>query len=55
MKLSNFMESLLKNIIYAEYKRQGFYIGSGHIEAGNKSVAEERLTRLGMMWNIDTS
>jgi hypothetical protein len=29
------------------------YIGSGHIESGNKSVFQERLKRYGMIWNKD--
>jgi hypothetical protein len=41
------------SIDYKCYKSKGYYIGSGHIESGNKSVFQERLKRPGMMWNRD--
>jgi hypothetical protein len=42
-------------IDYAEYKRQGYYIGSGPIESGNKTVVQKRCKQAGMMWNEDTA
>jgi hypothetical protein len=42
-----------KSIInYLEYKRQGFFIGSGAIESGNKVVLQRRLKQGAMRWNI---
>jgi len=38
-------------IDYAEYKRLGYYIGSGPIESGNKTVVQKRCKQAGMMWN----
>jgi hypothetical protein len=54
-KLSNYILSHIENIDYLSYRSQGLYIGSGHIESGNKSVAQERLKRPGMMWNINSA
>jgi hypothetical protein len=38
-------------IAYAEYKRLGYFIGSGPIESGNKTVVQKRCKQAGMMWN----
>jgi hypothetical protein len=35
----------------AEYKRQGYYPGSGPIESGNKTVVEKRCKQADMRWN----
>lgn len=40
-------------IDYPHYKRMGFFVGSGAIESGNKTVLQERLKLPGMRWNID--
>jgi hypothetical protein len=52
--LSKYLRSHIDNINYLEYRAQGLYIGSGHIESGNRTVAQERLKRPGMTWNIDS-
>jgi hypothetical protein len=52
----NFYNYIINNkdhINYLEYKKQKLYIGSGHIESGNKSVMQERLKRPGMIWTKD--
>jgi hypothetical protein len=54
-KCSHYLMSNIKKIDYESYRKQGFYIGSGHIESGNKSVAQERLKRPGMMWKINSA
>jgi hypothetical protein len=38
-------------IDYAAYKRQGYYIGSGPIESGNKTAAQKRCKQAGMRWD----
>ncbi|MDR1081566.1 MAG: hypothetical protein LBQ79_11575 [Deltaproteobacteria bacterium] len=56
-KIKNLPEYLCENkkkINYHEFRSQGLYIGSGHIESGNRTVAQDRLKRPGMTWNIDT-
>jgi hypothetical protein len=37
-----YIEHNKNKIDYAEYKRQGYYIGSGPIEIGNKTVVQKR-------------
>jgi hypothetical protein len=52
----NFYNYIINNkesINYKEYRDNELYIGSGHIESGNKSVLQERLKRPGMIWSID--
>jgi hypothetical protein len=41
------------HIDYATYLQNGFIIGSGAIEGGNKSVMQHRLKQSGMRWNTD--
>ena len=42
-------------IDYADYIKKGYFIGSGAIESGNKSVLHQRLRQSGMRWNTDTA
>jgi hypothetical protein len=46
-----YIEHNKNKIDYAEYKRRGYYIGSGPIERGNKSVVPKRCKQAGMRWN----
>jgi len=39
------------SIDYADYMNKGYFIGSGAIEGGNKSVLHQRLKQSGMRWN----
>jgi hypothetical protein len=55
IKLTQYIQNNIKNIDYKEYRKQGLYIGSGHIESGNKSVAQERLKRPGMTWSEENA
>ena len=43
------------HIDYARYLDEGYFIGSGAIESGNKSVLQQRLKQAGMRWNIQTA
>jgi hypothetical protein len=54
-KLSAYMATRTHNIDYKAYRERGLYMGSGIIESGNKIVAQERLKRPGMMWNINNA
>jgi hypothetical protein len=38
---------------YAQFKSQGFFVGSGVIEAGCKTVIGQRLKQSGMQWTVD--
>jgi hypothetical protein len=53
--LYNYIENNKNNIDYSEYKRKGWYIGSGAIESGNKTVLQRRLKQAGMRWNIENA
>jgi hypothetical protein len=46
-----YIEHNKKKIDYAEYKRRGYYIGSGPIESGNKTVVQKRCKQAGMRWD----
>lgn len=37
---------------YAEFRRRGFFVGSGVIEAGCKTVIGKRLKQSGMFWSV---
>jgi hypothetical protein len=51
VNLWTYLEHNKHKIDYAEYKRQGYYIGSGPIESGNKTVVQKRCKQAGMRWN----
>ena len=38
---------------YANFKKQGLFVGSGVIEAGCKNVIGKRLKQSGMHWSVD--
>ncbi len=44
-----------KAINYPEYKRKGYFIGSGAIESGHKEVVQDRMKRAGMRWEPETA
>ncbi|MDR0656086.1 MAG: hypothetical protein LBG22_07205, partial [Treponema sp.] len=46
-----YIEHTKNKIDYADYKRRGYYIGSGPIESGNKTVVHKRCKQAGMRWN----
>ena len=37
---------------YAEFRRQGLFVGSGVIEAGCKTIVGFRLKQSGMKWTV---
>jgi hypothetical protein len=54
----NFHQYLCNNINsidYSRYIESNYFIGSGHIESGNKSVLQERLKRPGMIWSKEVA
>jgi len=49
------MEYFRKNgdrMQYAQFKKQGLFVGSGVIEAGCKTVIDQRLKQSGMQWSV---
>ena len=55
VNLFNYITNNINNINYAEYEKKGYFIGSGAIESGNKTILQDRLKRAGMRWNVDTA
>jgi len=53
--LYGYIQNNIPNIDYAAYLREGYFIGSGAIESGNKSVLQQRLKQAGMRWNVPTA
>jgi len=47
-----YLETNCSRMRYAEYRQAGFFVGSGVIEAGCKSVIGQRLKRSGMEWSL---
>ena len=37
---------------YAEFRRQGLFVGSGVVEAGCKTLMGQRLKQSGMRWTV---
>jgi hypothetical protein len=49
--LWKYVQNNLHKIDYAAYKEKGYYVGSGPIESGNKTVVQKRCKQTGMMWD----
>ena len=50
-KTRRYLKNHEEHMKYDEYKRMGFHIGSGVIEAGCKHVIGHRFKRAGMRWS----
>jgi len=37
---------------YADFRTQGFFVGSGVVEAGCKTIIAQRLKQSGMEWSV---
>ena len=55
MNLYNYISNNKTNIDYPTYRKRGYFIGSGAIESGNKTVLQARLKQAGMRWNPITA
>jgi len=55
VNLYSYIENNINNIDYAKYQSEGYFIGSGAIESGNRLVLQQRLKQPGMRWNEDTA
>lgn len=47
-----YFENNARQMRYAEFRRQKFFVGSGVIEAGCRTVIGERLKQSGMRWSV---
>ena len=48
----NYFKENASRMQYAEFKKQGLFVGSGVIEAGCKNVIGKRLKQSGMHWSV---
>ena len=48
----NYFKDNAKRMQYADFKKQGLFVGSGVIEAGCKNVIGKRLKQSGMHWSV---
>lgn len=53
VNLAGYITNNQNRIQYLEYKNNGYYVGSGMIESGNKVVVQKRLKQAGMRWSRD--
>jgi len=49
----NYFQENAERMRYSTFREQGFFVGSGVIEAGCRSVIGERLKKSGMHWSLD--
>lgn len=52
VNLPEYLENNRMRIKYKDFKDSGYYIGSGAIESGNKTVIQQRMKQAGMRWNV---
>ncbi len=48
----NYLNDNKERMRYAEFRRQGFFVGSGVVEAGCKHIIGSRLKQSGMEWTV---
>ena len=51
-KTINYFQTNTERMRYAEFRRQGLFVGSAVIEAGCKPIVGQRLKRSGMRWSL---
>src|SRR5262249_39668542 len=47
-----YFEKNASHMHYAEYRKKNFFVGSGVVEAGCRTVIGERLKQSGMRWSV---
>ena len=55
INLHGYISNNINNIDYASYIKKGYFIGSGAIESGNKTVLQKRMKQAGMRWNVNSA
>ena len=53
LKQWRYFENNAPQMRYAEYREKKFFVGSGVVEAGCRTVIGERLKQSGMRWSVD--
>ncbi len=52
LKQLRYFEKNAPQMRYAEYREKKFFVGSGVVEAGCRTVIGERLKQSGMRWSV---
>jgi len=55
VNLETYITNNIEKIDYKYYKECGYFVGSGAIESGNKTVLQRRLKQAGMRWSPETA
>jgi hypothetical protein len=55
LNLSQYIQNNIYNVNYKEYRSKNYFIGSGAIESGNKSVLQSRMKRPGQRWDAHSA
>ena len=51
-KAQGYFETNATRMRYAQFRRQGLFVGSGVVEAGCKTIVGQRLKQSGMRWTV---
>lgn len=55
INLHGYISNNINNIDYASYIKKEYFIGSGAIVSGNKTVLQKRMKQAGMRWNVNSA
>jgi len=53
VKLKTYVANNRDKIRYSEYRKKGYFVGSGAIESANKLIVQRRLKQAGMRWSVN--
>jgi molybdopterin converting factor small subunit len=53
VNLPEYFKNNKGRVTYQKFENEGYYIGSGPIESGNKTVIQHRMKQAGMRWSIE--
>jgi len=52
VNLKTYLKNNRDKINYPEYRKRGWFVGSGAIESANKTIVQRRLKQAGMRWSV---
>ena len=52
VNLRTYLENNRSRMNYPEYRKRGYFVGSGAVESANKTIVQQRLKRAGMRWSV---
>jgi len=52
---AGYFEKNKERMRYADFRRRGFFVGSGVMEAGCRTLAAQRLKQSGMHWTVKSA